>query len=78
MISKIICFFLGHKPINKLTEDNHGIYGRCCGRCRVSFLHPTFFKWKRDIPPPNSSEEEIKSWQLFIDEKEQEFREKYG
>lgn len=72
-MKSIICFFLGHKSVPMLVENDICLFTTGCSRCKcgVGFPH-----WKRiaSIPPPNSTPEELKTWKNYVEEHQNELR----
>jgi hypothetical protein len=71
----IICFFKGHKPEPFLTEKEIYFMFSRCKRCKLMLGMP---KWKRhNVPPPNSTPEQVLSWEAFCEENYQSIRDSF-
>lgn len=71
-IKYLYCRFNGHKPENNLIETDYYLSNKRCSRCKCQLGLP---HWKfKNIPPPNSTPEQIKSWEEFCENKWQELR----
>lgn len=68
----VICWFLGHISEPYLTETEGWINTRRCSRCHATLGLPKF-KFKQ-IPPPNSTPDQIKSWEEYCENHWQEIR----
>ncbi|MBA3898976.1 MAG: hypothetical protein H0X62_02015 [Bacteroidetes bacterium] len=70
IINKVICFFKGHSSEPFFSKTKKYISTKRCARCKVALgLH----HWKIEhIPPPYSTSEELKSWELFCERMKQE------
>lgn len=69
-LKKIACFFVGHKPVQGLYEDEEFLYVKYCARCGKP--HGKFiYKPLREITPPvptNSTyTENLKIWYKYFD-----------
>jgi len=63
-MKKIICFLIGHKKsIPMLFEDNDVIFVRGCPRCKTPLGMPEV--WKGCPPPPNSTKDQVISWENY-------------
>ena len=63
-ISRLLCFLFGHKKsVPMLIEDEETIYTHGCPRCGTPMGLPA--AWKNITPPPNSNEEQVKTWNEF-------------
>ena len=64
LYNKFLCCVFGHKEaVTMLIEDEYAIYIKGCPRCKTHLGFPA--TWKNCPPPPNSNEEQIKSWNEF-------------
>lgn len=76
-ISNIICLFKGHKPEKYLTETDGYISTTRCQNCH-NILFGGFI-WKiKNIPPPNSTPNEVKKWEEYCENKWQKIREEFN
>ena len=72
VIPRFLCFLFGHKqPIAMLNETDYAIFTKGCPRCKTHLGMPT---WKNCPSPPNSNDEQIKSWNKFIEIHYEEIR----
>ena len=68
-----ICTFKGHVPETHLTETEGHISTKRCSRCKVGLMGGFMWKFKQ-IPPPNSTSEQIKEWEQFCEDEWQKLR----
>jgi hypothetical protein len=69
-INSIICSFIGHEYENYITETDTFIATVRCKRCHSIVMDMETFHFKsKKFPPPNSSDEEIKKWEAYCDNK---------
>jgi hypothetical protein len=64
-IKLIYCEFTEHKPEVFLTETDSYISTKRCSRCKYKLGMP-YYKLK-SIPPPNSTEKQIKEWEEYCE-----------
>lgn len=61
---RFLCFLFGHKKaVPMLNETDWAIFTKGCPRCGTHLGMPT--TWKGCPPPPNSNEDQLKSWEEF-------------
>lgn len=64
VMPRFLCFLFGHKKaIPMLNETDWAIFTKGCPRCGTHLGMPA--TWKNCPPPPNSNEEQLKSWEEF-------------
>ncbi|ELY2011371.1 hypothetical protein SL057_002441, partial [Flavobacterium psychrophilum] len=63
----------GHIPESYLYEDNLSIHTKRCSRCH-SILGLGKLKGFRNCPPPNSTNEQVKEWEIYFDNNLEEIR----
>jgi hypothetical protein len=74
VIGRFICSFKGHFPEKYLNETEGWICTTRCKRCHRTLMGG--FTWKfKQIPPPNSNEQQIKEWEKYCEDKWQSLRE---
>ena len=75
-INMILCFLFGHLDRERhLTEDELTIKTERCSRCKVPLGFGTYKI--AHIPPPNSTHEQIKSWEEYCETKYQNIRDSF-
>lgn len=72
-VAYALCEIQGHQFETVLKEDDCGIATKVCTRCGAIPMSHYTWKWKH-IPPPDSTEEQIKEWEEYCDTKYQEIR----
>ena len=73
-IGRFICAFKRHFPEKYLNETDGWICTTRCKRCHSTLMGG--FTWKfKNIPPPNSTEQQIKEWEQYCEDKWQSLRE---
>lgn len=64
VMPRLLCFLFGHKKaIPMLNETNWAIFTNGCPRCGTHLGMPA--TWKNCPPPPNSNDEQLKSWEEY-------------
>ena len=71
-VKLMYCELTEHKPEIFLTETDSWISTKRCSRCKYQLGLP-YWKWK-NIPPPNSTPEQIKKWKDYCEHKWQILR----
>ena len=74
LINSLACLFRGHLPEKYLNETEGWICTTRCKNCHNILMGD--FTWKiKHIPPPNSNEQQVNSWENYCEEKWQSLRE---
>ena len=73
-LNSIICFFLGHKPKRMLVENEYSIFTNGCSRCGCGLGLPAMWKSASKIYPPNSTPDQKKEYDLYVEQKMQSLR----
>jgi hypothetical protein len=69
----LVCQFKGHEPEKHLEETDGWICTTRCKKCHNTLMDG--FTWKfKQIPPPNSTQKQIKSWEDYCENKWQQLR----
>lgn len=69
-------FSSGHIPESFFYEDDFSIHTHRCSRCH-SILGMGKWKGFRNCPPPNSSMEQTKQWEIYYDNSLQKIRNQF-
>lgn len=68
VFNRTMCLFFGHKQVvNMLIETECSINSKGCPRCKLPLSMPEF--WKNMPPPPNSTPEQLESWNKYYEQK---------
>jgi len=74
-LNNFVCQFKGHRPEKHLKETEAFIYTKRCSRCKNTLIDSFTWKKIKNIPPPNSTPEQIKEWETYCESKLQQLRE---
>ena len=73
-IKSTICYFAGHNPIDKITEDNECFWESACKRCNCALGVSLDIKTCRLNPDPDWNRGKAGCWDVFLDFKVTQFR----
>ena len=77
IISQLICLWKGHSPENYFKETDGYISTIKCSRCNTMLMGG--FVWKiKNIPPPNSTPDQIIEWEKYCEFKWQKLRNSFA